>query len=536
MLKSRPSRCLNLSRPSVRTLVTVPSTAQEAYKYILERDSGEGGIHAYVHLVPPTSDDPTSSTSKGDSSKKDLPLEGLPIAIKDAFCIKGMPSAACSRVLQGFSSPYSSTATTLLSQAGAVLMGKASQDEFGMGSFNTNLHSSIGNIPINPFTVEGTDEIGSDKWRRREKRSCGGSSGGSAAAVSGGLAWAALGTDTGGSIRLPASYCGIVGLKPSYGLVSRWGLISYADTLDTVGVLANDVTSAQRVFDVISQPDSKDSTCVSESVRSRMMEISEESICRIPGLRNGELAGLRIGIPIEAFPTELSQDTLAPFRETIRALRSLGATVHSVSTPLAPYALSAYYTIATAEAGSNLARFDGLRYGARGEDRFDDPNADESYQEGLEKARALLGPEVKKRIIVGAYSLSAEAYNSFYLPSLQLRARLTQTYLSLFRTPSAFHADSSNPSGIDLILQTSSISTAPVLSPGGLNTSSSSGYAQDVLTVPASLTGFPAMSVPARQRGEDGWPVGVGLVAGWGGERLMFAVGKVLDDVRGVKY
>ncbi|KAG8700241.1 Trimeric GatFAB AmidoTransferase(AdT) complex subunit, partial [Ceratobasidium sp. 394] len=341
--------------------------------------------------------------SVGDPTNGQGLLAGKSIAVKDNICTADMPTTCSSKILQDFQPPYDATCVRLLREAGASIAGKTNCDEFGMGSLN--VYSSHGAV-VNPLSGDG------------EPRSAGGSSGGSAAAIAAQMCFAALGTDTGGSIRLPAAYCGVVGLKPSYGMISRWGVISYADSLDCVGVLASTVADAKTVYgtrfpishctrkqlttgyiDAISHYDVRDPTSVPEDLRKSAHAAAQAQLDSFSS-DTGNLSGIKIGIPQEYFPAELDQAALGPFRVLISSLTRHGAKIVPVSLPSTSYALSAYYVLASAEASSNLSRYDGIRYGSRA----DVPEGtDLGYAANAYAATrsAGFGDEAKKRILLG---------------------------------------------------------------------------------------------------------------------------------------
>ncbi|KAI0675590.1 amidase signature enzyme [Trametes maxima] len=461
----------------------------------------------------------TSNTH--DLSSGSGPLSGLSIAVKDNICTKSLPTTCSSRMLQNFLSPFDATVVSLVSKHGASIVGKANCDEFGMGSLN--IHSVHGAV-VNPFGL-GRDV--------EERRSAGGSSGGSAAAVAAGLCDAALGTDTGGSVRLPASYCGVVGLKPSYGIVSRWGVVSFADSLDCVGVLGKNVSTVERVHRAIATYDARDPTAATPLIRENASQSFASQLGRV---RSGDLNGLRIGIPQEYFPSELQSSVAESVRRVLDGLQSRGATVVPVSLPSTPYALSAYYVISSAEASSNLARYDGIEYGLRVEPP---PGANLTKTANVyaySRSRGL-GKEVQRRMLLGTYALSADAFENYFLQAQRVRALVRADFDRIFRTSSALHSNSSkaqiSSEGVDVLMHPSAIQTAPPLPDGvdGTSTDSSSldAYVQDVLTVPASLAGLPALSVPAGQ-GVDGWPIGVSVVGQWGSDELVLEVGEAIEN------
>ncbi|KAG8769774.1 Trimeric GatFAB AmidoTransferase(AdT) complex subunit [Ceratobasidium sp. 428] len=424
-----------------------------------------------------------------------------------------MPTTCSSKILQDFHPPYDATCVRLLKEAGASIAGKTNCDEFGMGSLN--VYSAHGPV-VNPLS------------RDDEPRSAGGSSGGSAAAVAAQMCFAALGTDTGGSIRLPAAYCGVVGLKPSYGMISRWGVVSYADSLDCIGVLASTVADAKTVHDAVSRYDTRDPTSVPEDLRQSAHAASEARLDSFSPA-SGPFSGITIGIPQEYFPAELDQTTLAPFRTLLSNLVQRGAKLVSVSLPSTSYALSAYYVLASAEASSNLSRYDGIRYGLR----VDVPEGTDLKYAGnayTATRSAGFGPEVKRRILLGTYALSADAFENYFLQAQRVRALVRNDFNKIFgkRAPNLLQPSSQPPTteGIDVLLHPSAIRTAPPLS--SANESSIDAYVQDVLTVPASLAGLPALSVP-YDKDADGWPLGVSVVGQWGYDAVVCHVGEAIE-------
>lgn len=456
-------------------------------------------------------------------------LAGKAIAVKDNICTADMPTTCSSKILQDFNPPYDATCVRLLREAGASIAGKTNCDEFGMGSLN--VHSAYGPV-VNPLSEAG------------QPRSAGGSSGGSAAAVAARLCFAALGTDTGGSIRLPAAYCGVVGLKPSYGMISRWGVVSYADSLDCVGVLARTVADTKTVFDALSVYDVRDPTSVPQDLRESAHAASVARLSKLDS--DSSLVGLRIGIPQEYFPAELSQTSLKPFLALLSALKSRGAQLLPVSLPNTSYALSAYYVLASAEASSNLSRYDGVRYGMREEVP---EGTDLSYAANAYAATrsAGFGDEAKKRILLGTYALSADAFENYFLQAQRVRALVREDFNNVFgdRAPNLLRPPTSDANegeaeGVDVLLHPSAIRTAPPLpsstpqssqqptAPEEAGSSSIDAYVQDVLTVPASLAGLPALSIPCG-RGADGWPVGASVVGQWGSDAVVCRVGEVVE-------
>ncbi|QRW17025.1 amidase [Rhizoctonia solani] len=417
------------------------------------------------------------------------PLSGKPIAVKDNICTSDMPTTCSSKMLQEFCPPYDATCVGLLRRAGGVIVGKTNCDEFGMGSLNT--HSAFGPVK-NPF-------------KQGPARSAGGSSGGSAAAVAANLCFAALGTDTGGSIRLPAAYCGVVGFKPSYGMISRWGVVSYADSLDCVGVLASKVEDAELVYDVLSQYDPRDPTSIPPDLREAAKQNAETKIRQLS--TSDDLSGVRIGIPQEYFPKELDSSSLIPFRDLLERLRSRGAQLVPVSLPSTSYALSAYYVLASAEASSNLARYDGVRF--------------------VPSPPLPSTPSLQLTKMDGANN---SAFENYFLQAHRVRALVRADFDRVFGKSVLARggADGNNNNDndtketVDILLHPSAIRTAPLLE--SKDEKSIDAYVQDVLTVPASLAGLPAMSVPCGY-GPDGWPVGVSVVGQWGFDEYVCRVG-----------
>lgn len=383
------------------------------------------------------------------------PLAGVPVAVKDLFCTEGIPSQAGSKILAGYCPPYTATAVANLEAAGAPVLGKTNQDEFAMGSSNEN--SAFGPV-LNP-------------WDR--SRVPGGSSGGSAAAVAAGLAPWALGTDTGGSIRQPAALCGIVGLKPTYGAVSRYGMIAFASSLDSAGPLTRDVADAALFYRHLVGRDSADATSVA----------FPEPI-EIP---TGErLDGITLAVPTELVDGEgIEPGVRESFEASLETARSLGATIVSCEIPSARYALSAYYVIAPAEASSNLSRFDGVRYGLRAEESTLDEMYTETRHDGF-------GAEVKRRILIGTYALSSGYYDAYYGRAQRVRTVVARELGAIFETA-------------DFIVTPTSPTVAFGL--GARTSDPLSMYLSDLFTIPMSLAGTPAISIPSGL--SEGLPVGL---------------------------
>ena len=400
----------------------------------------------------------------------------MPVALKDNLCTEGVPTTCSSRILEGWIPPYTATVVERLVAAGAVPVGKTNLDEFAMGSSTEN--SAFGPTR-NPHDVT---------------RVPGGSSGGSAAAVAAGFAPVSLGSDTGGSIRQPAALCGVVGVKPTYGTVSRLGLVAFGSSLDQIGPFSATVADAALVLEVIGGHDPGDSTSLPGSFPS----VSEH-------LDDG-VSGLRVGIVTEMMGDGIAADVTARVRAAADALAAAGATVEEVSVPAATYGLSAYYLVAPAEASSNLARYDGVRYGVRVEAA--------TAGEMMEATRtAGFGDEVKRRIMLGTYALSAGYYDAFYGKALKVRTLIRRDFDAAYER-------------FDVLLSPTSPTTA---FPFGDKTADPMAmYLNDVCTIPTNLAGHPAMSVPFGV-GDDGLPVGVQVLAPALGEVVMFRTAAVLE-------
>ncbi len=412
-------------------------------------------------------------------------LGGIPVAVKDIFCTQGVPSTAASRILEGYRPPYTSTAVRRLGQAGATLLGKTNMDEFAMGSSNEN--SAFGAVR-NPWDLE---------------RVPGGSSGGSAAAVAAGLAPCAIGTDTGGSIRQPAALCGIVGLKPTYGAISRYGMIAFASSLDQCGPLTRDVTDAALLLAVMQGGDRCDSTAVG-------------IVGGIEAPSRDDLTGLRFGIPSGLGGEGVEPGVLAVFEATIERIERLGGEIAEVSLPHAEHGISAYYVIAPAEASSNLARYDGVRYGLRSK-------SDGDLVEMYETTRAQgFGAEVKRRIMLGTYVLSAGYYEAYYGQAQKVRTRIAADFKAAFAE-------------FDFVITPTSPSVAFGL--GEKAGDPLAMYLNDYFTVPISLAGIPAISIPAGlaepRGGGPQLPVGFQIAAPAFAEQQLLEAAFALEQAIG---
>jgi aspartyl-tRNA(Asn)/glutamyl-tRNA(Gln) amidotransferase subunit A len=414
------------------------------------------------------------------------PLAGVPVAIKDLLCTEGLETTASSRILKGFIPPYSATVVSRLRRAGAVVTGKTSLDEFGMGSSNENAATGPVRNPWNTDLVPG------------------GSSGGSAAAVAARLSLGAIGTDTGGSIRQPASFCGLFGIKPTYGRVSRYGIIAYASSLDQAGPMCLDTRDAAAFLEVIAGHCRHDST-------SSALEVP-----RWGANLNGDLKGLKIGLPREYFGAGLDADTQRVVQGAIEVAKKAGAQVVDVSLPLVKYAIPVYYLVATSEASSNLARYDGIRYGHRASLKGESgASIDDLYSASRGEG---FGPEVKRRIMLGTYALSSGYYDAYYQKASQVRRMIRDEFLRAFEA-------------CDVIL--SPVTTSPAFGIGSRINNPLEMYLNDILTTSTNLAGLPGMSVHAGYSA-SGLPIGVQLMAKHFDEQSIFNVSLAIESGTGV--
>jgi len=448
------------------------SAAELADTYLQEIAKTDGNIHAYLEVF----DDVRTQAQEADkriAAGESAPLLGIPVAMKDNMLIAGRRVSAASKILEGYMGTYDATVTTKLKAQGAVFLGRTNMDEFAMGSSTEKSAYGLTKNPLDTMRVPG------------------GSSGGSAAAVVGNLALVALGSDTGGSIRQPAAFCGIVGLKPTYGAVSRHGLIAMGSSLDVIGPLAKSVSDAEIMFEAIRGQDVLDATTIPDD-RTRVPQKDYYTI----------------GVPRAFLAKGVDPDLLAEFEKGLDALRAQGHTVVDIELPTISYSLATYYIIMPAEVSSNLARFDGVRYGLHvdGKDRTDD----------YRKTRGTgFGKEPRRRALLGAYVLSSGYYEAYYGKAMQARDRIRHDVEKVFKTVDAI-ATPTTPS--------------PAFKIGEKTSDPLSMYLEDIFTVSANIIGIPALSVPHGAVTRDGsvLPVGFQLMAPALGEATLFSLGKVL--------
>ncbi len=444
-------------------------TSVELTQACLIAIDGAEALNAYVHKTPEIALDRAKAADARLNAGDAPAMCGLPIGIKDLFCTKGVDSQAASNILKGFKPAYESTVTQNLSDAGAVMLGKLNMDEFAMGSSN---ESSAYGAAVNPWKREGDDT----------PLTPGGSSGGSAAAVAADLCLAATGTDTGGSIRQPAAFTGTVGIKPTYGRCSRWGVVSYASSLDQAGPMTKSVRDAAIMLEAMAGHDAKDSTS------------ADLAVPNFEALLTGDIRGKKIGIPREYRVDGMPDSVERLWNEGAEMLKTAGAEIVDISLPHTKYALPAYYVIAPAEASSNLARYDGVRYGQRSA-----LEAGDGITEMYEKSRAAgFGPEVQRRIMVGTYVLSAGFYDAYYNRARKVRTLIKKDFEDAFA------------SGIDVILAPATPSAA-----FGLGEKASADpvemYLMDIFTVTLNLAGLPGVALPVGTNSQ-GLPMGLQMI------------------------
>jgi aspartyl-tRNA(Asn)/glutamyl-tRNA(Gln) amidotransferase subunit A len=446
-------------------------------QHLARIDAREADLHAFNLVLADGARAAADAVDAAVASGSDPgPLAGVPVAIKDNMCTRGTPTTCSSRILDGWRPPYAATAVTRLRDAGAVIVGKTNLDEFAMGSSTENSAFGPTRNPHDPARVPG------------------GSSGGSAAAVAAGFATLGLGSDTGGSIRQPAALCGVVGVKPTYGVVSRYGLVAFASSLDQIGPFARSVEDAALLLEVIGGHDPRDSTSIDGPAPALRTVLDD-------GVR-----GLRIGIVDELTGADgIAPDVRDAVEAAGRALAAAGATVERVSVPSTVYGLPAYYLIAPAEASSNLARYDGVRYGLR-------VDADDVGTMNAATRDAGFGPEVKRRIMLGTYALSAGYYDAYYGQAQRVRTLILRDFARVYERCEALLAPTSPTVAFEL---------------GARTADPLAMYLSDVCTIPSNLAGHAAMSVPFGT--SDALPIGVQVLAPALGEAVMFRVARAVE-------
>ena len=461
-------------------------TATELTTSYITAIDGANELNAYVTKTPEKALEMAKVSDERIAKGEARPLEGIPLGIKDLYCTKGVGAYACSHILDGFTPEYESTVTQNLWDDGAVMLGKLAMDEFAMGS--TTETSYFGPVK-NPWRAEG-ESI---------DRVPGGSSGGSAAAVAARICAGATASDTGGSIRQPAAFTGTVGIKPTYGRCSRWGMIAFASSLDQAGPIARTVRDAAIMMKSMASVDAKDTTSVDLPVPDYEAALT------------GDIKGMKVGIPKEYRVEGMPEEVEANWQQGIDWLKAAGAEIVDISLPMTKYALPAYYIVAPAEASSNLARYDGVKYGLRvnGNDIID----------MYEKTRAAgFGSEVKRRILIGTYVLSAGYYDAYYLRAQKIRSLIKQDFEKAFQS-------------VDTILTPATPSAAFELNKE--ITDPVEMYLNDIFTVTVNMAGLPGISVPSGKNGQ-GLPMGLQLIGKAFDEETLFRTAGVLEDAAGI--
>lgn len=459
------------------------TTAVEAMEAVLAQiDSREEELNCYVTIDREAAlEAAKKAQSDIEAGKLTGPLAGVPVAIKDNMCTEGMLTTCSSKILGNFVPQFSSEAVLRLQEAGAVIIGKTNMDEFAMGSTTETSAFGVTKNPANPLHVPG------------------GSSGGSAAAVAANECFMALGSDTGGSIRQPASYCGVVGMKPTYGTVSRYGLIAYGSSLDQIGPLSKDVTDCATILEIIAAHDPKDSTSVKRDDTDFTSALVDD------------VKGMRIGIPRDYFGDGLDAEVKKAVLDVAEALKAKGAVVEEFDLSLVEYAIPTYYTIAAAEASSNLERFDGVKYGFRAE-------GSEGLHDMYKKTRSLgFGPEVKRRIMLGSFVLSSGYYDAYYLKALRVKALIKKAFDDAFAK-------------YDVILGPVAPTTAPKL--GASLSDPIKMYLGDIYTISLNLAGLPGISIPCG-RDSKGLPIGAQLIGNCFDEKKLIRTAYSYEQARG---
>ncbi len=455
-------------------------SAVELTQAYLDHMEKNRSLNAYVLETPEIALKMAEESDKRIAKGEAKDLEGMPLGIKDLFCTEGITTTAGSHILESYVPQYESRVSHNLKEAGAVFLGKTNMDEFAMGS--SNMTSYYGSV-INPWKQEGGKDL-----------TPGGSSGGSSAAVAGGLAIAATGTDTGGSIRQPAAFTGIVGIKPTYGRCSRWGIMAFASSLDQAGPMTRDVRDAAMMLKVMAGYDPNDSTSASVEVPD------------FEKLLDQGVKGLRVGIPKEYLLEGMNETTVRLWEQGKKWLQEAGAEIVEISLPHTQYSLPTYYILAPAEASSNLARYDGVRYGLR----VPGKNLDELYRNTRSEG---FGEEVQRRILIGTYVLSSGYYDAYYLKAQKVRRLIRQDFEVAFQS-------------VDVVLTPTTPEAAFALDEAP--TDPVVMYLNDVLTVPANLAGLPSISVPAGLS-QEGLPLGLQLIGPAFNENVLFQAGRVIE-------
>lgn len=444
-------------------------------------------LNAYVSLNELAVEQARAVDEQIRSGRTNLPLAGIPVGIKDMICTRGLPSTACSKILQGFVPPYDATLVSHLKNAGAIILGKLNQDEFAMGSSN---ETSIYGTVKNPWNLDYV---------------AGGSSGGSAAAQAANLAMLTIGTDTGGSIRQPASFCGVVGVKPTYGRISRYGVIAYASSLDQAGPLTHNVVDAAIALEVMCGKDINDMTSSSEEVPAWSQKL------------NKNIHGKKIGLLKEFLSDKLHPEIKNAIEKTIENLKQAGAEIIEVSVPLTDYSIPVYYLIASSEASSNLSRYDGVRYGYRYPfENLSKLSIDQFYS--MTRGEGF-GSEVKRRIMMGTYCLSSGYFDAFYLKASKVRRLILEQYQKAFQQ-------------CDVIL--SPVTNGTAFRIGEKITDPMTMYLNDIFTTSTNLAGLPGMSVPVTVSQEH-LPIGIQLMANHFDEQQMLDVAYFLESTADMK-
>ncbi|MFC2061846.1 Asp-tRNA(Asn)/Glu-tRNA(Gln) amidotransferase subunit GatA [Elusimicrobiota bacterium] len=451
-------------------------------EYLPKIQEGQEKLNNYITLLTDRAKDRASQLDEIINSGKDTgPLAGIPIAIKDNMMLEDTPTTCGSKILKNYISPYTATVVEKLEQAGAVIVGKTNMDEFAMGSSGETSHFGPVKNPHDPERIPG------------------GSSSGSAASVADGQVMGSLGSDTGGSIRQPAAMCGVVGMKPTYGLVSRYGLVAFASSLDQIGPFAATVEDAAVILDVIAGYDPKDST--SYDMGDKKLDCASKT---------GEgIKGAKIGIPKEYMTEGLSPEILERLEYTMKELEKKGAEIIDVSLPLTKYAVSVYYIVAPAEASANLARYDGVKYGYR------TPQPEDLLAEYKKSRQEGFGPEVKRRIMLGTYALSSGYYDAYYLKAQKVRTKMSEDFKKVFNE-------------IDFILSPTTPSTAFKI--GEKADDPLQMYLSDIYTISCNLTGLPGINIPAG-KDSQGLPVGLQLISSWLNDENLFAAAREMEKI-----